>query len=119
MNNAWNLPSCFARIVAFCTEIMKATTRRSVADRSYVVHASNDAQKWRGLFCGPLVLRVFAAHLSAIEGSVRVPNLHGEHSTKSTKPINAVGALGMAAASVCALCHAHGIFLIIDRWSGL
>lgn len=30
------------------------------------------SQLFRGLFCGPLVLRTFAAHLSAISGAVEV-----------------------------------------------
>jgi hypothetical protein len=78
-----------------------------------IVHVSDDSQKWRGLFRGPFVLQTFAAHLSAIEGSVCVPNLHDKPSP------NAVGALGLAAASVRAFYHVWRIFLIMDRWSGL
>lgn len=79
----------------------------------YPPYASNDSQNWRGRFGGPFVLQAFAAHLSAIDGSARVPNLHDKPTP------NAVGALGLAAASVSALYHAHSIFLISDRWSGL
>jgi hypothetical protein len=76
-------------------------------------HTSDDSQKWRGLFRGPFVLQTFAAHLSAIDGSTRVPGLHDKHSP------NAVGALGLAAASVHAFYRTWRIFLIADRWSGL
>jgi hypothetical protein len=85
------------------------------ADRPFalIIVYANDSQTWRGLFCGPFVLQAFAAHLSAIDGSARVPNLH------DTPSPNAVGALGLAAASVCVLYRVCRIFLITDRWSGL
>jgi len=54
----------------------------------------DDNKKWKGTFRGAFVLQTFAVHLSAIDGSACVPNLHDEPSP------NAVGALGVAAASV-------------------
>ena len=104
-----------------------AVTKRSVIMMLIaliVVHASNDPQKWRGLFYGPFVLQVFAAHLTAIDSSVQVPNLHNKPSTKAgtkagTKgPTKAVGALGLPTASVCTSYRAGRISLIINRWSG-
>jgi len=77
-----------------------------------VVHVTNNSQKWKGLFRGPFVLQVFAAHLSAIDSSVRVPNLHDGKPTP-----DAIGALGLAAASVCALYRVCRTFLITNRWS--
>jgi hypothetical protein len=61
--------------------------------------SSNDNeyyQKWKGLFRSPFVLQTFAVHLGAIDGSVKVPDLHG---SGSPTPVMA-GALGLAAASV-------------------
>lgn len=58
---------------------------------------SNNPQKWRGLFRGPFFLQTFAAHLSAIDGAARIPDLHDKPS-----PPGPVGAIGLAAASVCA-----------------
>ena len=58
---------------------------------------SNDLQKWKRLFHAPFVLQAFAAHLSAIEGSVNVPDLHDKPSPAT------IGALGLAAASVSML----------------
>ncbi|KAH8979504.1 hypothetical protein EDB86DRAFT_2814567 [Lactarius hatsudake] len=55
----------------------------------------DDKKKWKGLFRSPLVLQTFAAHLTAIKGSVRVSGLHDHQSTPT-----AVGGLGLAAASV-------------------
>ncbi|KAH8980733.1 hypothetical protein EDB86DRAFT_3087613 [Lactarius hatsudake] len=55
----------------------------------------DDKKKWKGLFRSPLVLQTFAAHLTAIKGSVRVSGLHDHQSTPA-----AVGGLGLAAASV-------------------
>ena len=53
-------------------------------------------QKWKGLFHSPFVLQTFAAHLTAIEGSMRVPNLHDAN--KATPTV--IGGLGLSAASV-------------------
>lgn len=64
-----------------------------------VVYISNDSQHWKGVFRGPFILQTFAAHLSALNGSVKVPGLHD----KPSPP--AVGALGMAAASVRVVTH--------------
>ncbi|KAH9000052.1 hypothetical protein EDB92DRAFT_1939740 [Lactarius akahatsu] len=55
-----------------------------------------DKKKWKGLFRSPFILQTFAAHLEAIEGSQKVPNLHGPN-TPIPLPI---GGLGMAAAAV-------------------
>ena len=63
-------------------------------------NVSNDPQKWKGLFGGPFIIKTFAAHLSAIDGCIQVPDLQDTPYTD----LNVVGALGMAAASVCALC---------------
>jgi hypothetical protein len=79
------------------------------------LHASDDFQKWKGAFRGTFVLQAFATHLSIINGSVRVANLHN----KPPANLNAFGALCLAAASVSALYCAHKILLITDRWSGL
>lgn len=57
---------------------------------------NNSYQNWKGLFRGPLILQTFAAHLGAIEGSVKVPDIHGPD---TPTPVMA-GGLGMAAASV-------------------
>jgi hypothetical protein len=78
-----------------------------------VVHISNDSQQWKGVFCGPFILQTFAAHLSALDSSVKVPGLHD----KPSPP--AVGGLGMADASVRVVYCATQILLIIDRWRGL
>lgn len=75
-----------------------------------VVHVSNNSQTWKGAFRGTFVLQAFGVHLSAIEGSARVPDPHDKPSH------NAVGASDLAAASVSALYCAHRVFLIIDRW---
>ena len=57
---------------------------------------NNPHQKWKGLRKSPFVLQTFAVHLGAIEGSVNVPNLHGQDT-----PVPAMaGGLGLAAASV-------------------
>ncbi|KAM6503850.1 hypothetical protein JOM56_000793 [Amanita muscaria] len=56
----------------------------------------DDKKKWKGLFRNPFVVRTFAAHLGAIEGSVKVPGLHDLD--KRTPAM--VGGLGLAAASV-------------------
>jgi hypothetical protein len=69
--------------------------KRYVMLNTLSLYISNDSQKWKGLFRGPFILQTFAAHLSAIEGSVNVPGLHDKPAPA------AVGALGMAAASVC------------------
>ena len=58
---------------------------------------SNDLQKWKGLFCAPFILQAFGTHLSAIEGSVNVPDLHDKLSPA------AIGALGLAVVSVSML----------------
>jgi len=63
---------------------------------SYVGFNNTMSQKWKGLFRSPFVLQTFAAHLTAIEGSTRVPDLHD-----TDKPTPAViGGLGLSAASV-------------------
>ncbi|KAH9058004.1 hypothetical protein EDB83DRAFT_2224795 [Lactarius deliciosus] len=49
----------------------------------------------KGLFRSPLVLQTFAAHLTAIEGSVKVSGLHDHQPTPAV-----VGGLGLVAASV-------------------
>ena len=59
-----------------------------------------------GLFCGPFVLQTFAAHLSAIDRSVQVPDLLDI----SFANANGVGALGLAAASVCPFTMRTGFF---------
>jgi hypothetical protein len=54
------------------------------------------SQKWKGLFRSPFILQTVAAHITAIKGSVRVPDLHN-----AGKPTpGAIGGLGLAAASV-------------------
>ncbi|KAH9023765.1 hypothetical protein EDB85DRAFT_1894623 [Lactarius pseudohatsudake] len=55
-----------------------------------------DKKKWKGLFRSPFILQTFAAHLGAIEGSQKVPDLH-EPNAPTPLPI---GALGLAAAAV-------------------
>ena len=60
-----------------------------------VVYISKDSQQWKGVFCGPFILQMFAAYLSALDSLVKVPGLHD----KPSPP--AVGGLGIAAASVC------------------
>jgi hypothetical protein len=64
-----------------------------------VVYISNDSQHWKGVFRGPFILQTFAAHLSTLNGLVKVPGLHD----KPSPP--AVGGLGMAAASVHVVTH--------------
>ena len=56
---------------------------------------------------------MFAAHLMAIEGSVRIPDLHDKPMTA------AVGGLGLAAASVCTVYFARSVVLTVDRSRGL
>lgn len=75
----------------------------------------NYSQKWKGLFRGPFVLQTFAAHLTAIEGSAKVPGLHDVD-----KPTLAmVGGLGLAAASVStAPCAGVRLSLTTHRWRG-
>lgn len=95
MKNTWNSPSITSKIFTFCTKTLTTKTKRSVMlIITLVVHVSNNSQKWRGLFHSPFILQKFAAHLSAIDGSVWVPGLHD----KPTPCV--VGALGLAAASV-------------------
>ncbi|KAI9463520.1 hypothetical protein BJY52DRAFT_1221525 [Lactarius psammicola] len=62
----------------------------------YKEASHKDRKKWRGLFCGPLVLQTFSVHLTAIEGCLKISGLHGQD-TPSPPPI---GALGLAAAAV-------------------
>jgi hypothetical protein len=55
------------------------------------------------------------AHLSAIEGSTKVPDLHGP----DTPMPGAIGGLALAAASVSSThIGAHKAWLTIVRWSG-
>jgi hypothetical protein len=58
------------------------------------------SQKWRCLFRSPFILQTFAAHLSAIEGSQKVLDLHDSDKPTTT----ARGALGLSVASVSFLC---------------
>ncbi|KAH8980169.1 hypothetical protein EDB86DRAFT_3088138 [Lactarius hatsudake] len=64
-----------------------------LADLRFAYKQSNlvDKRKWKGLFRDPLILQVFAAHLSAIDGSKEIPNLD---------KTPACGALGLSMASV-------------------
>lgn len=77
--------------------------------------SNNTSQKWKGLFRSPFVLQAFAAHLTAIEGSIRVPDLHDKPTATAT------GGLGLAAASVRTVYFApsRGVVLTINRWKGL
>jgi hypothetical protein len=104
MNIAYNLPINISSSIAFCTEMSMVMTARFVITTLIPLTSSNDSQKWKGLFRSPFVLQTFAAHLSAIDGCVRVPNLH------DTPSPNAGGALGLAAASVCILYYACTFF---------
>jgi hypothetical protein len=70
-------------------------------------------QKWKGLFCSPFVLQTFAAHLTAIEASMRIPDLHNKPTTV------AVGGLGLATASVHTVYFACSVVLTVDRSRGL
>ncbi|KAF8222298.1 hypothetical protein L208DRAFT_1323430 [Tricholoma matsutake] len=54
----------------------------------------DNKKKWKGLFCSPFILQTFTAHLTAIEGSAKVPNLHDKPTP------TAIGGLGLATASV-------------------
>lgn len=71
-------------------------------------------QKWKGLFRSPFVLQTFAAHLGAIEGSVKVPDLHG---LDKPTPVMA-GGLGLAAASVRTEHFPRIILTAYTRWKG-
>jgi hypothetical protein len=68
----------------------------------------NTSQKWKGLFHSPFVLQTFAAHLTAIKGSMRVPNLH-DKLTATT-----MGRLGLAATSVCTVYFAYRVVLTVN-----
>jgi hypothetical protein len=53
---------------------------------------NNVIQKWKGLFHSPLVVQMFAAHLMAMEGTLKVPSLHDlPHLTPA-----AINGLGLA-----------------------
>ena len=56
----------------------------------------NTLQKTNGLFCGHLVLRVLATHLSITEQAANVPGLH----TPAIANPRPFGGIGLAAASV-------------------
>ncbi|KAH9008915.1 hypothetical protein EDB83DRAFT_2531429 [Lactarius deliciosus] len=64
-----------------------------LADLRFAYKQSNlvDKKKWKGLFRNPLILQVFAAHLSAIDGSKEIPGFD---------KTPAYGALGLSVASV-------------------
>ncbi|KAH9024366.1 hypothetical protein EDB85DRAFT_2150510 [Lactarius pseudohatsudake] len=66
-----------------------------LADLRFAYKQSNveDKKKWKGLFRNPLILQVFAAHLSAIDGS-NLKEIPGLDKTP------ACGALGLSVASV-------------------
>ena len=70
-------------------------------------------QKWKGLFCGPLVVQTFAAHLSVTEGALNIPGLHNPDKAWHA----AIGGIGLACASVTVLI-CHWIVLMIIRWKG-
>ncbi|KAF8483697.1 hypothetical protein DFH94DRAFT_723573 [Russula ochroleuca] len=55
-----------------------------------------DKKKWRGHFRNPLVVKTFAAHLTATEGAKDIPGLH-DTDEETPAPI---GALALACASV-------------------
>jgi hypothetical protein len=63
-------------------------------------------QEYRGLFRGPLVLEVFAAHISAVESAIVVQGLY-DHGNPTPSMI---GGLALAAASVR---DSHCICLVI------
>jgi hypothetical protein len=66
-----------------------------------------------GALCSLFVLQTFAAHLMAIEGSTRIPNLHDNPMTMT------VGGLGLAAMLVCTVYFACSVVLTVDRSRGL
>jgi hypothetical protein len=84
-------------------------------ERSHLVHVPNNTfQKWKGLLRSPFVLQTFAAHLAAIEGSVKISSLHDIDKPTPTM----VGGLGLAAASVSTAHRACRAVLTTYRWRG-
>ncbi|GBE84412.1 hypothetical protein SCP_0603910 [Sparassis crispa] len=65
----------------------------------------SDPEEFKGLFRSLLILRIFATHLSAIEGAIDVEGLYPEPSPsddghKILSPDRPIGALGLAGAAV-------------------
>ena len=88
------------------------TKRYVIWNIQVISYQCDPCQKWKGLFRSPFILQTFAAHLGAIDGSVKILGLHGPD-----KPIPVMaGGLGLAAASVRTEHYLQGPHLF---WLGL